>query len=86
MKKLKEAGLLFLIQVTSYSFLCINYRAVAEKQYHLAAITDFMLATISFFVIRKIARSDDALHQWMGYVAGSVAGSYLGIYISSLLH
>lgn len=86
MKKFKEAAILFLIQVTSYSFLCINYRAVAEKEYHIAAITDFMLATISFFVIRKIAKSDDALHQWMGYVSGSVVGSYLGIYISSLLH
>jgi hypothetical protein len=85
-KKLKEAGVLFLIQVASYSFLCINYRAVAEKQYHLAAITDFVLATMSFFIIRKIARSEDAVHQWMGYVLGSVTGSYVGIYISSLLH
>jgi hypothetical protein len=85
-KKIKEAALLFIIQICSYSFLCINFRAVAQTQYHLAAITDFTLASMSFFIIRKIARSEDALHQWLGYVAGSVAGSYLGIYISTLLH
>ena len=85
-QKLKEAALLFCIQICSYSLLCINYRAVAQTQYHLAAITDFTLASMSFFIIRKIARSEDALHQWIGYVAGSVAGSYLGIYISTLLH
>jgi hypothetical protein len=85
-QKIKEAALLFAIQACSYSLLCINYRAVAETQYHLAAITDFTLASMSFFIIRKIARSEDALHQWMGYVTGSVAGSYLGIYVSTLLH
>jgi uncharacterized membrane protein YfcA len=82
MKKLKEASLLALIQIVSYSLLCINYRAVATTQYHEAAVTDFMIASLSFFVIRKIAKSEDSLHQWMGYAIGSVIGSYLGIWLS----
>jgi len=86
MKKFKEALLLFCIQIISYSLLCINFRAVAATDYPEAAITDFMLASLSFFVIRKIARSEDAVHQWLGYVAGSVTGSYLGIYLSSILN
>jgi hypothetical protein len=86
MKKFKEALLLFCIQIISYSLLCINFRAVAATDYHEAAITDFMLASLSFFVIRKIARSEDAIHQWLGYVTGSVTGSYLGIYLSSILN
>lgn len=69
-----------------YGILCINYRAVAQAEYNIAAISDFTIASMSFFVIRKIAKSDDALHQWIGYVSGSVIGSYLGIYISTLLH
>jgi hypothetical protein len=85
-QKLKEAALLFFIQICSYSLLCINFRAVAQTQYHAAALTDFALASMSFFIIRKIARSEDAVHQWIGYVLGSVAGSYLGIYISTLIH
>ena len=86
MKKFKEASLLFCIQIVSYSLLCINYRAVANTDYHEAAVTDFMLASLSFFIIRKIARSEDALHQWVGYVLGSVCGSYLGIYLSALIN
>lgn len=86
MTKVKEAAILFAIQIVLYSILCINYRAVAETQYHLAAVSDFTIASLNFFVIRKIAKSEDAAHQWAGYVLGSVAGSYLGIYISTLLH
>ena len=84
--KLKEAALLFVIQLALYGLLCINFRAVALAQYHEAAISDFMIASMNFFVIRKIAKSDDAIHQWIGYVLGSVAGSYLGIYLSVLLN
>jgi len=84
--KLKEASLLACIQIVSYSLICINYRAVATTQYHEAALTDFMIASMSFFVIRKIARSEESLHQWLGYAIGSVAGSYIGIYISVLIN
>jgi len=80
--KLKEFLLLFAIQLLLYGILCINFRAVAETQYHLAAVSDFTIASLNFFVIRKIAKSEDSLHQWFGYVAGSVAGSYLGIWLS----
>jgi uncharacterized membrane protein YesL len=84
--KFKEAGILFLIQIVLYGILCINFRAVAQAQYHVAAISDFTIASLNFFVIKKIANSTDTAHQWVGYVLGSVAGSYLGIYISTLIH
>jgi len=48
----------------------------------LAAVSDFTIASLNFFVIRKIAKSEDSLHQWLGYVMGSVSGSYLGIWLS----
>jgi len=81
-KKFKEAATLAFIQIALYGLLCLNYRAVAQTQYNLAASSDFAIASMNFFVIRKIAKNDDALHQWLGYVIGSVIGSYLGIYIS----
>jgi len=34
MTKLKEASVLFFIQVLSYTIWCINFRAVADAQYH----------------------------------------------------
>ena len=85
-QKLKEAAVLFFIQIALYGLLCINYRAVALAHYHEAAITDFTIASMNFFIIRKIAQSNDALHQWIGYVLGSVVGSYLGIYLSVLIN
>jgi hypothetical protein len=85
-EKIKEAITLGVIQIILYSILCINFRAVAEAHYHEAALTDFLVASMNFFIIRKIAQSTDALHQWIGYVTGSVIGSYLGIYLSVLLN
>ena len=85
-EKIKEAVILGAIQIVLYSILCINFRAVAQAHYHEAALTDFLIASINFFVIRKIAQSTDALHQWVGYVTGSVIGAYIGIYLSVLLN
>ena len=83
MTKLKEASVLFFIQVLSYTIWCINFRAVADAQYHTAAASDFMIASIQFFVIRRIAHGQDHLHQWAGEALGSVAGRFLGIWISA---
>jgi uncharacterized membrane protein YfcA len=82
-QKLKEAAVLFFIQVLSYTIWCINFRAVADAHYHTAAASDFMIASIQFFVIRRIAHGQDHIHQWTGYALGSVVGSYLGIWISA---
>ena len=84
--KIKEAAILAVIQIILYSILCINFRAVAEAHYHEAALTDFLIASMNFFVIKKIAQSTDTFYQWVGYVVGSVIGSYIGIYLSVLLN
>ncbi len=76
---------MFFIQVVSYTLLCINFRAVAQAHYVQSAASDFVIATLSFFVIKKIANSDDTVHQWLGYALGGVVGSILGIYTSTLM-
>ena len=83
--KLKEAIVLFFIQIVSYSLLCINYRAIALAFIGQAVMSDFLIASLNFYIIRKIAKSDDSFHQWVGYVLGSMVGSYVGIYLSLLL-
>jgi hypothetical protein len=84
-EKLKEAITLGVIQIVLYSILCMNFRAVAGAHYHEAALTDFLIASMNFFVIKKIAQSTDTFYQWVGYVVGSVIGSYVGIYLSVLI-
>ena len=81
--KIIEFSTLFFIQLLSYTVWCVNYRAVADAHYHTAAASDFIIASINFFIIRRIAQGQDHVHQWAGYALGSVVGSYLGIWISS---
>jgi len=83
--KVKEFLLMFAIQVVSYSLICINYRAVAQAHYTWSALSDFVFASLSYFVIKRIAHSDNTFHQWLGYALGGVAGSILGIYLSTVL-
>ena len=85
MKKLKEASLIFIIQVISYGLLCINFRAVAQADYLQATISDFTIATLGYFVIKKLANTENSVHQWFGYAMGGVVGSIVGIYLSKIL-
>ena len=84
-KATKESLTLFVVQTVLFSILCINFRAIASASYHTAAISDFAVASMQYFVIKKIADSDSSVIHWAGYTFGSVAGSYLGIYISTIL-
>lgn len=84
-RKVREATELAIIQIVLYSLLCINYRAIALGHYHWAALSDFVIASMNFFIIRKISKSEESFHQWVGYVIGSVIGSYSGIYISLMI-
>jgi hypothetical protein len=84
--KIKDTLLMFLIQLTSYTLLVINFRAVAHANYFWSGITDFAIASFSFFVIKKIAKSDDSIHLWLGYAFGGLAGSFVGIWLSLLIH
>lgn len=76
---------MFFIQILSYGIICINMRAVALGNIPLAASSDFLFASFNFFIIKKIASSKEALHQWVGYALGSVVGSILGILCSDPL-
>ena len=73
------------IQTISYGLLVINYRAVAQAHYFWSALSDFAIATLSYFVIKRIATSDNTLHQWLGYALGGVVGSLFGIWISKVM-
>jgi hypothetical protein len=83
--KVREFAVLFAVQTVLYGIHCINTRAVAELDYSTAVGSDFLIATMTFFVIRKIAREGDEWHQWSGYVSGSIAGTVLGIWLSARL-
>ncbi len=84
-QKIKEFLLMFSIQIINYCLITINYRAVAQGNYLLTGVSDFIFASLNFFVIKKIAKSNDTIHQWLGYSLGGVVGALLGIYVSKFL-
>jgi hypothetical protein len=84
--KILDSLLMFTTQLVSYTLLVVNYRAVAHANYFWSASTDFAIASFNFFIIKKIAKSDDSLHLWFGYAMGGLVGSIVGIWISLLIH
>lgn len=82
MEKIKGFMLFFVIQMASYFLVTINQRGVVTYNYTSVIITDIMIASLGYFVIKKIASSTDSLHQWGGYVAGGVTGSVIALILS----
>jgi hypothetical protein len=85
-KDAKDMMLLFVAQVINYGLMVVNYRAVAHASYFWSGLSDFALASFSFFIIKKIAKSEDSWHLWLGYALGGLVGSLLGIWISLQIH
>jgi hypothetical protein len=81
--KVKEFFLFFVLQLILYLLVVINYRSVSELDYLGTVISDFVIASFNFFVFRKIAQSQDSLHQWVGYAFGGAIGGAIGLYISA---
>lgn len=76
---------MFLTQVLLYTILIFNWRSVAQGQIMWAASTDAVIATINFFIIRKIIDTKNLQASFTGYLAGSVVGTIIGIVISKYL-
>lgn len=80
--KLRGAASMFCIQVVAYLLATLNFRVVQSGSYSGVAVTDALLATFGFLVVRRVARSEEAWHLWLGYMLGGVAGGVLGLAVS----
>ena len=80
----KDAAILAVMQFFNWGICTISWRAVAQANFPAAIITDTTLATLTFFLFRKIANSshENAFIPWLGYTVGGVAGTIVGIYTS----
>ena len=84
-RDIKDAFILFFAQMLSFAVITINYRAVAQASYVWSALTDVVVAGLSYFVVRRIAKSKDSIIQWLGFTVGSATGTVIGIWISKLI-
>lgn len=72
------------MQFLNWGICTISWRAVAQANYVASVITDTTLATLTFFVIRKMVKEQDesSFVQWLGYTIGGVLGTLVGIWSS----
>jgi len=84
-KDIKDAIILFGAQMLSFAVISINTRAIAQADYFWSVSTDLIVATLSYFVVRKIAKSPNSLYRWAGFAIGSAVGTIIGIYVSKII-
>ncbi len=74
---------MFSVQMIQYCIVCISYIALSKENYLITAITDTICGINSFFIIKKIIKSDETVGtDAFGYVVGGTLGSLLAIWIS----
>lgn len=69
-----------LVQAFAYLVLVYNFRMIASQNIKWALLTDGIYATLFFLIVRKIAK-DESWPAGVGYVAGSLIGTYLGMVV-----
>lgn len=84
-KDIKDSVILFFAQMISFAVITINYRAIAQASYFWSVITDLIVASLSYFVVRKIMKSKESVCQWLGFAIGSAVGTCIGIFVSKII-
>lgn len=82
--KFKNAAILGTMQFLNWGICTISWRAVAQGNIPASVITDTTLATLQFFVIKRMVdnREDSTVIAWAGYTFGGVLGTITGIKLS----
>lgn len=82
-QSIRTGAVLFACQLVAYTLVTMNFRYVAHGNVAYALGTDALHASISFFVIKRIATSEDtSFGPWLGYLLGSLAGTAIGMHLS----
>ena len=83
---MRDAVILGILQFLNWAICTISWRAVAQANFLASVITDTTLASLQFFVLRKIAKSEaTTLVPWIGYTVGGVLGTVVGLQLSLIL-
>ncbi len=78
----------FLIMVAlnfvSYLLLVINFRAVAQGRYIESILSDTLIATLGFTIIKRISTANK-ISERIGFILGGAIASGLGIYLTKTI-
>jgi len=86
---IKEAIILFFVQIIQCTVIAINYRSISQANYPITALSAAAIAGITYFLIRRISDNNNEKRNmdiaWIGFMLGSVVGDIVGIYVSKIL-
>ncbi len=69
------------VQFLSYAILTINYRAISAANTPLAMVTDACAVAMSFFIVRKVVRTESYVTLAGMMIGGSLAAAF-GIWMT----
>lgn len=74
---------MLVIQFTSYLVLTVNFRAIAHSHTWEAMITDACAAGFSYFVIRRVSKTD-GVGTLLGMMVGGSLAAAFGIWLTRM--
>lgn len=74
---------LLLLELGGSFIVTLNFRAIADMNYYMTAMTDLVLALMTFTAIKLIIDSTTVWEK-IGYVIGAVVGPLLALWTSQL--
>lgn len=70
---------LFWSQTLLYVAICVNVAAVSHGHMGAALLTDAVIASLNFWIIRNITSTDDARSTFLYYLSASLVGTAVGV-------
>ena len=80
---MKHGAILFGVQCLLNFVGTVNLIATSQFNYAWTITTDIIIAILGYLQIKKIAEKGDGLWKLTGFTLGAVAGSILGIFVST---
>lgn len=82
---MKDFWLFFAIQFMQFFLITVNLRAAAQGLYVWTALSDLLISTNNFLLIKRIAQSESKTAM-LGYALGGAFGSVLAIWATKHLY
>ena len=66
-----------------YAVLTFNIRAVAVSSYWALAVTDLVIATLGFTILKKVEEANGTVDM-MGYAIGGTLGAQVAMWVGNM--
>lgn len=78
-------SMLFAAQFVNYGFIAWNYRMIAQAHYGSIFVSDIACASLSWFLIRRVAK-EDSMAGFYGFALGGACGAVVSTVITKMVY